>query len=73
MSASLAEAMTGEVARLTPRDRIEGGILGSLVGDASGVPVEFSRTAAEPSAAPNGGPATQLGNSGATEGPPSLS
>ena len=27
----------------------------------------------EPDAAPNGGPATQLGNSGATEGPPSVS
>jgi hypothetical protein len=27
----------------------------------------------EPSAAPNGGPATQLGNSGVTEGPPSVS
>ena len=28
---------------------------------------------AEPDAAPNGGPATRLGNSGATEGPPSVS
>jgi hypothetical protein len=28
---------------------------------------------AEPSAAPNGGPATRLGNSGSTEGPPSVS
>jgi len=28
---------------------------------------------AEPSAPPNGGPATQLGNSGVTEGPPSVS
>jgi len=28
---------------------------------------------AEPSAAPNGGPATQPGNSGVTEGPPSVS
>lgn len=28
---------------------------------------------AEPGAAPNGGPATQLGNSGVTEGPPSVS
>jgi hypothetical protein len=28
---------------------------------------------AEPSAAPNGGPATRFGNSGATEGPPSVS
>lgn len=27
---------------------------------------------AEPCAAPNGGPATQLGNSGVTEGPPSV-
>ena len=27
----------------------------------------------EPDAAPNGGPATQLGNSGVTEGPPSVS
>jgi translation elongation factor EF-G len=30
-------------------------------------------TNAEPSAAPNGGPATQLGNSRVTEGPPSVS
>ena len=30
-------------------------------------------TLVEPGAAPNGGPATQLGNSGATEGPPSVS
>jgi hypothetical protein len=28
---------------------------------------------AEPSAAPNGGPASQLGNSAVTEGPPSVS
>jgi hypothetical protein len=28
---------------------------------------------AEPGAAPNAGPATQLGNSGITEGPPSVS
>jgi uncharacterized membrane protein (DUF2068 family) len=28
---------------------------------------------AEPSAPPNGGPATQLGNSGVTKGPPSVS
>jgi hypothetical protein len=28
---------------------------------------------AEPSAPPNGGPATRLGNSGASEGPPSVS
>lgn len=28
------------------------------------------RTAAKPGAPPNGGPATPLGNSGATEGPP---
>jgi hypothetical protein len=27
----------------------------------------------EPNAAPNGGPATQLGNSGVTQGPPSVS
>jgi hypothetical protein len=31
------------------------------------------RMEAEPSAAPNGGPATRLGNSGVTEGPPSVS
>ena len=30
-------------------------------------------TNAEPCAAPNGGPATQLGNSGVMEGPPSVS
>ena len=30
-------------------------------------------TDGQPSAAPNGGPTTQLGNSGATEGPPSVS
>ena len=33
----------------------------------------FHERRAEPSAAPNGGPATQLGNSGVTEGPPSVS
>jgi len=33
----------------------------------------FEKTKAEPGAAPNGGPATQLGNSGVTEGPPSVS
>jgi len=32
-----------------------------------------SRRAAEPDAAPNGGPATPLANSGVTEGPPSVS
>ena len=32
-----------------------------------------SRKIAQPGAAPNGGPATPLGNSGATEGPPSVS
>ena len=32
-----------------------------------------ARRNAEPCAAPNGGPATQLGNSGVTEGPPSVS
>lgn len=31
------------------------------------------RPIAEPGAAPNGGPATRLGNSGVTEGPPSVS
>lgn len=31
------------------------------------------RSIAEPNAPPNGGPATQLGNSGVTEGPPSVS
>jgi len=30
-------------------------------------------TSAEPDAPPNGGPATRLGNSGAAEGPPSVS
>jgi hypothetical protein len=33
----------------------------------------FHEGRAEPCAAPNGGPATQLGNSGVTEGPPSVS
>ena len=32
-----------------------------------------AKTKAEPGAPPNGGPATRLGNSGATEGPPSVS
>ena len=32
-----------------------------------------NRNPAEPGAPPNGGPATQLGNSGVTEGPPSVS
>ena len=31
------------------------------------------KKSAEPCAAPNGGPATQLGNSGVTDGPPSVS
>ena len=35
--------------------------------------VGADRGLTEPSAAPNGGPATQLGNSGVTEGPPSVS
>jgi len=35
--------------------------------------VRPGRLDAEPDAAPNGGPATRLGNSGATEGPPSVS
>jgi len=55
---------------------------GRFVDVVSGLPVVFpahfhhvfSRAKeAEPCAAPNGGPATQLGNSGATEGPPSVS
>ncbi len=33
----------------------------------------FSSRASEPGAAPNGGPATRLGNSGDTEGPVSVS
>ena len=44
--------------------------------DDDGFPYDYydanSRNA-EPCAAPNGGPATQLGNSGVTEGPPSVS
>ena len=43
MRTSRAEATTVEGACLTPGDRIEGGILGALVGDAFGVPVEFSQ------------------------------
>ena len=35
--------------------------------------LRFEIARAEPSAAPNGGPATQLGNSDITEGPPSVS
>jgi hypothetical protein len=35
--------------------------------------VRQMRRTAEPNAAPNGGPATQLANSGVTEGPPSVS
>ena len=34
---------------------------------------EYQLSAAEPIASPNGGPATRLGNSGVTEGPPSVS
>jgi hypothetical protein len=37
------------------------------------VTVEEDRKIGEPGAAPNGGPATQLGNSNVTEGPPSVS
>ncbi len=40
-------------------------IIGFITGNARGI--------TEPCAAPNGGPATQLGNSGVTEGPPSVS
>jgi hypothetical protein len=35
--------------------------------------IERTIEKSEPSVAPNGGPATQLGNSGVTEGPPSAS
>jgi len=35
--------------------------------------LEYLPRIVEPSAAPNGGPATQFGNSGVTEGPPSVS
>ena len=35
--------------------------------------LSVTRPKAEPGAAPNGGPATPLGNSGVTEGPPSVS
>jgi hypothetical protein len=42
--------------------------------DFVGVPIdELPCEGAEPCAAPNGGPTTQLGNSGVTEGPPSVS
>ena len=34
---------------------------------------EMERVLAEPCASPNGGPAKPLGNSGVTEGPPSVS
>ena len=34
---------------------------------------EVTQTNFQPGAAPNGGPATRLGNSGVTEGPPSVS
>ena len=43
-------------------------IASSLIGAATN-----EKTLAEPSASPNGGPATQPGNSGVTEGPPSVS
>ena len=40
-----------------------------IIGFITGMPKEIT----EPGAAPNGGPATQLANSGVTEGPPSVS
>jgi hypothetical protein len=42
--------------------------------DLTGYEITFwQKKHVEPGAAPNGGPATQVGNSGATEGPPSVS
>ena len=46
-----------------------GGFAGGLAG---GVARRLSKKA-QPAAAPNGGPATRLGHSGVTEGPPSVS
>ncbi len=45
-------------------------LVGFLIG--GGYRVWRLRGIAEPGAAPNGGPATQLGDSGTTEGPPSV-
>ena len=50
-----------------------GACLVLLIHSIIGLRHELSQTGAEPSTAPNGGPATQLGNSGATKGPPSVS
>lgn len=54
---------------------IELPLLGAMIIYALGYmvrPSKFERIG-EQAAAPNGGPATRLGNSGATEGPPSVS
>jgi hypothetical protein len=48
-------------------------IVGEDVGFDWRRPLLFYQRNAEPGAAPNGGPTTQLGNSGVTEGPPSVS
>ncbi len=50
---------------------VAGGLL--VIGFLSWAVREPKKTEAEPGAAPNGGPATRVGNSGATEGPPSVS
>ncbi|MBE7504419.1 MAG: hypothetical protein HS113_29835 [Verrucomicrobiales bacterium] len=56
-------------------DWLDGYLLGGSVagGVACLMIAVLKRHIAEPDAAPNGGPATQLGNSGVTEGPPSVS
>jgi hypothetical protein len=68
-----------------PTDGIGGMVIMGVLGLLISIPVLIGlfllrrrwmrpgRTITEPCAAPNGGPATQLGNSGVTEGPPSVS
>ena len=52
----------------------DGMVLGGiLAGAISNLMITVLRDRAEPVTAPNGGPATPLGNSGVTEGPPSVS
>jgi len=63
-----SQVLTMRDARLIIRTSLEDGVLHSRYA-AEDVTQRF----AVPCAAPNGGPATQLGNSGVAKGPPSVS
>jgi hypothetical protein len=66
-----SEQEIGEVDRWI--DSHEGQIHSSLMQMARDERALIMKLNAEPDASPNGGPATRLGNSGVTEGPPSVS